>query len=78
MVAAKCREYVAYLDDNIYEAYWNHVKYGGITIVCDRDNDKFVGVIGEKEWERAILCVGGGDSRNCQQELRDDSPGSYV
>lgn len=58
MVAAKCREYVAYLDDNMYEAYWNHVKYGGITIVCDRDNDRFVGVIGEKEWEKAMLCGG--------------------
>lgn len=34
MVVAKCREYVAYLDDNMYEAYWNHVKYGGIAIVC--------------------------------------------
>lgn len=54
----KFQECVAYENDDIAKAYWNHCRTGVVTIVLDKD-DKFIGVVGVKEYNKAMALGGG-------------------
>lgn len=53
----KFQECVAYENDDIYKAYWNFCKTGVMTLVLNEEN-KFVGIVGLKEYERAMAFGG--------------------
>lgn len=55
---SKFRECIAYEEDDVYKAYWNFCRTGVMTLVLDKE-DKFVGAVGLKEYERAMN-IGGG------------------
>lgn len=53
----KFLECIAYEKDNIYKAYWNYSKTGVMTLVLNEE-DKFVGAVGVKEYEKAMVFGG--------------------
>ncbi|MCI8735463.1 MAG: CBS domain-containing protein [Lachnospiraceae bacterium] len=65
----KFLECVAHEKDDIYKAYWNFCKTGVMTLVLDEE-DKFVGAVGVKEYEKAMVyggveCVSEITNYNC-------------
>ena len=53
----KFNECIVHEDDDIYKAYWDFCRTGVMTMVLDK-NDRFIGGVGVKEYERAM--IGGG------------------
>ena len=64
--------------DDIYKAYWNFCKTGVMTLVLDEE-DKFVGAVGVKEYEKAMVYGGGRMCfRNYKLQLYCNRRGPFI
>lgn len=63
---SKFCESVVHENDDIYKAYWDFCRTGVMTMVLDKE-DKFVGVVGVKEYQKAMQA--GENKYKCVSEI---------
>lgn len=53
MCNKRIQDFIVYEEENVFEAYWRYCKYRIPFMVLDKNN-KFVGLVGEKDFNDKI------------------------